>query len=487
MAGALAPATAIRRPEFAARKEQPMRTGSVGLRGLALAAASALLLAGQAKLLAVEVSPPAWKIGIARAKITPEKPLWMAGYAARKAPADGTLHDLWVKVVALEPAQGGLAILVTSDLLEFPKGLGDEIAAGIVARCQVPRERVMLTASHTHCGPVIDNSLPLIYPLSDQQWADVGEYSRRLVTIIVDAAAAAQRNLAPATLWAGEGTAGFAVNRRNNREPEVIKARAEGQPLKGPSDHTVPVLAIRDAQGKLIGVVASYACHNTTLSIQQWCGDYAGFMQLALEERHPGLTAMFYVGCAGDQNPLPRREVELCQKYGGELAAAVDKVLAGPMRPLGSQLAAAFTTTPLAFAAEPNIAELEKQAQSKDYRGPWAAGVLQRYKTRGVPAPYPYPVQVWRLGPNQLWISLGGEVVVDYALRFKGQFGPTTWVNGYANDVMSYIPSHRVWEEGGYEAGAFAVYNLPGDRWREDIEDQIAATVARLVEQVRKQ
>jgi hypothetical protein len=50
---------------------------------------------------------------------------------------------------------------------------------------------------------------------------------------------------------------------------------------------------------------------------------------------------------------------------------------------------------------------------------------------------------------------------------------------------MSYIPSRRVWEEGGYESGAFYVYGLPTDRWTPDIEDRIAASVQRLVEEVQ--
>ena len=54
---------------------------------------------------------------------------------------------------------------------------------------------------------------------------------------------------------------------------------------------------------------------------------------------------------------------------------------------------------------------------------------------------YPYPVQLWRVGPELQWITLGGEVVVDYSLRLKKELGPATWVAGYTNDVMAYIPS----------------------------------------------
>ena len=91
-----------------------------------------------------------------------------------------------------------------------------------------------------------------------------------------------------------------------------------------------------------------------------------------------------------------------------------------------------------------------------------------------------YPVQAWRLGDDQLWIILGGEVVVDFALRFKKELGSTTWVTAYANDVMAYIPSRRIQEEGGYEAGAMYVYGLPSTGWARDVEERVAAAARRV-------
>jgi hypothetical protein len=85
-----------------------------------------------------------------------------------------------------------------------------------------------------------------------------------------------------------------------------------------------------------------------------------------------------------------------------------------------------------------------------------------------------------------LMIGMGAESVVDYALRFKREFGPGTWVCGYADDMIAYIPSRRVWEEGGYEGGSYLYeYGRPAFRWSGDIEDQISGVVHRLVKQVR--
>ena len=116
----------------------------------------------------------------------------------------------------------------------------------------------------------------------------------------------------------------------------------------------------------------------------------------------------------------------------------------------------------------------------------WAKRLLGELESGAAPfrRTYPYPVQVWKLGEDQLWISLGGEVVVDYALMFKAKYGRQTWVAGYSNDVMGYIPSRRVWEEGGrnfHATGGFTFYGLPAYRWAGDLQQRITATVERLV------
>jgi hypothetical protein len=277
----------------------------------------------------------------------------------------------------------------------------------------------------------------------------------------------------------------FAVNRRNNREADVPALLGRGDGPKGPVDHTVPVLAVRTPQGKLTAVVFAYACHNTTLNFYKWCGDYAGFAQIALEKEHPGAMALFVAGCGGDQNPLPRRTVALCEKYGNELALAVAKVLAGPMKPLAPQIRAAFAFVSLEFDRNPTRAELEMHLKSPSpIRARWAKRMLKQLDDgKTFAKSFPYAVQVWRFD-DQLWIALGGEALVDYSLRFKRKYGKRTWVTSYAADLTAYIPSERAWLEGGYEVAYLHEYMLPADRWSRDVEEHIVTAVARLVKVV---
>jgi neutral ceramidase len=130
----------------------------------------------------------------------------------------------------------------------------------------------------------------------------------------------------------------------------------------------------------------------------------------------------------------------------------------------------------------PTKEELEAEANNKDkYRAARAKMLLGDLEAgKPLRSHYPYPVAVWKLGPDLQWVILGGEVVVDYALRLKSDLtGKNTWVAGYANDVMAYIPSRRVLMEGGYEGGGSMVYYGLPTIWAPEIEEVIVQEVLR--------
>jgi hypothetical protein len=435
-------------------------------------------------------APPAsaadnvWQVGVAKVEITPDSPLWMAGYAARNRPAEGKLTPLWAKALVLEDAQQHRAVLITLDLVGIDRELALAMRGAIAEKLKLEPAQVMICTSHTHSGPVVAQNLrPMHYLLlDDKQQRLVMDYARLLKDSVVQLATVARRRMEPCTLHDGSGHCTFAVNRRNNNEAEVPELRKANK-LVGPVDHDVPVLAARDAAGQLKAVVFGYACHGTVLDGYDWCGDYPGYAQLALEAKHDGAIALFWAGCGGDQNPIPRRQVELAKSYGDQLAAAVDDVLAKELPTLPSRLATDYVEIDLSFATLPTRAEFESQAQDKNrYIASRAKYFLAELDAgRAVPTSYPYPIAAWKLGDKIDWLFLGGEVVVDYALRLKSERHEThTWVTGYSNDVMAYIPSRRVLLEGGYEGGGAMVYYGRPAVWAETVEEQIVNAVKKL-------
>ena len=445
-----------------------------------------LLIALLLALPAADGKEAGWKAGVAVQVITPSESMWMAGYGARKKPAEGKTHDLFVKALALRDPDGGELLLLTSDLVGISRSLAEAVTAEVMRRTKLKREQIMLTVSHTHCGPVTRGNLIDMYDMPADEAKKIGPYTDKLKGWMTDTLVKAHDDLKPARLAVGQGTARFAVNRRQVTDKGIIN----GTNPDGPVDHDVPVLRVEGADGKLRAVVFGYACHNTTLQFYQWCGDYAGFAQEYVQEKHPGAVALFWDGCGGDANPLPRSTVELCKKYGRALADAVEDVLAGKMTPVNGTVKARYATLALAFDKLPEKEQLAADLLSKQVAvRKRAERLLKVLKDGGkIDDQYRYyPVQVWRLGDGPLWVALGGEVVVDYSLRLKKELkgDRPVWVTGYANDVMAYIPSERVLKEGGYEADSSMIYYGHPTRWAPGLEKKIVDKVHELVKETK--
>src|SRR3954447_2739082 len=154
-----------------------------------------------------------WKAGVASVVITPGEPIWLAGYGMRTRPSTGVLQDIHAKALVLEDETGAKTVLVTSDLLGFIKEVSDPIAERVRKKYGIPRERLALTASHTHSGPVIGNMLRPAYPLTPGQDEIINRYTAHLEDMVVDVIGRAVGNMTPAQVSFGQGFAGFAVNR----------------------------------------------------------------------------------------------------------------------------------------------------------------------------------------------------------------------------------------------------------------------------------
>jgi hypothetical protein len=164
------------------------------------------------------------------------------------------------------------------------------------------------------------------------------------------------------------------------------------------------------------------------------------------------------------------------------MADSVDAALKSPLAAVPPSLSTAYQEVELPYAKLPSREQLQQEAAGNDVLARRAASLLDAWRREGkLAASYPYPVQCWRLGNNLHWFFLGGEVVVDYSLRIKRELKQQpTWVAAYANDVMAYIPSLRVLQEGGYEGGgAMVYYGLPAP-WDATIEERIIQQVRAL-------
>lgn len=421
-------------------------------------------------------------VGVARIDITPDRPIRLTGYSDRSASFDKVHHRLWGKALAFGDAKNGYSLLITVDLLGIPGRITEQVRKALGKELGIRPEHVSICASHTHSGPQIGSIISHFNkPLSPDELAEVALYSQGLVPKLTEVALLAIKTIQPSLVSWGQGEVGFAVNRRLNFNPN------------GPVDHAMPLLKVTKPDGTVRAVLASYACHAVTLGPKNNVvhGDWVGEAQLQIEQNLPaGAIAMVSVGCGADQNSNPRMDtknpatdLENARIQGKSIADEVKRLVDSPsLTPLQNLPIARQKYIDLDFATMPDPLSLAKDAKGAGRTSNYSNLLLGRLARSEMPDKISYPVQVWQFGRNLTIIFLGGEVVVDYGLRLKKEFGKDRiWVNAYANDMPCYIPSLRVLKEGGYEAeSAMIGYEKPS-RFTEDVEERIMNAIYELM------
>lgn len=420
-------------------------------------------------------------VGTAEVDITPAYPIRLNGYGNRKTESEGVASRLKAKALAIgEPA----AVLVAVDNCAVPARVTDDVAARLEKRAGLPRARFTVCSSHTHCGPVLSNGIPFIFgaPLPPDQQEHVDRYTHELADAIEKVALEALSNCKPATLSWGQGKVTFAANRRVLKDGRWTGFGVNPQ---GPVDHSLPVLRAVGADGALRAVLVNYACHCTTLGgdFNKISAEWSGYAAEEIERAHPGAKALVVIGCGADANPEPRRNLDDVKAHGHALAQEVERLLGGTMTPLPGRVATAYRTIELPFAPPPDRDNLAARAKKPGPDGFFARTMLERLdRGESLERTLTYPIQTWTFGDALAIVFLGGEVVVDYALRLKRECDPSRlWVVAYSNDVPCYIASKRLLGEGGYEVDGSMIYYGRPTRFAPEAEDRLIEGVHSLL------
>ncbi|MEY4939046.1 MAG: hypothetical protein RIQ93_781 [Verrucomicrobiota bacterium] len=421
-----------------------------------------------------------WKAGLASVKITPEKPVLMYGYANRVKPFERVGQDIYAKALVLADSSGNRAVMVTTDLGAMPADFVAPLTQRITEKTGLTRDQILLSWAHNHAGPNLSMKVTPGAGISVADAENRVAYTQWVIDRIVDLVAQANARLEPARISQGGGMVNFVMNRREFTPRGVIL----GVNPRGPVDRSVPVLRIEGSDGKARAVLFGAACHNTTLGSQNYelCGDYAGFAEHFLEEKHPGLQAMFIMGCGGDANPYPREGMENTRKHGSTLADEVDRVLTGKLRAIAGPLKVTYGRVDLplqSLSAETLKPLAEKSANWQMDTARKLLGMLERGEKPLTH--HSAPVAVWQFGRDLTFVALPSEVVVDYVQLVEAAIGHLNlWVAAYCNEGFGYVPSARVIREGGYETRGL----IAGDGWfAPATQDALVGKVAELAKQ----
>ena len=408
--------------------------------------------------------------GVAEVDVTPDYPVRLSGYGARREETAKIKSPLYARALAIGAERP--VLLLALENCGVTASMTESVARELRRQAGIARERIVLCYTHTHNAPMLSGAAPMLFStdIPDGHQRHIDRYTGEVTGRLVEVGLRALSNRKPSRLSYSEGHAGFAVNRRAQI---------------GPVDHVMPMIRVDDPDGNLRAVWVSYACHCTTFGPADnfMCGDWAGFAVERIRRNHPGAVALVTIGCAANANPFPRTGLSLSRRHGGDIAWEADRLLGIPGRLLSGRIRCRLVHASLPYDAMPSHEEWMAAAERRDAAGYHARKWIARMDDgEAIPETLRYPVQGWSFGDELAVVFLAGEVVADYAFRLRRMYDPARlWTGAYANDFPGYIPSRRIWKEGGYEAGDATVYFGLPNRFAGDVEDRVIEAVQRVI------
>jgi len=396
------------------------------------------------------------QVGLARAIITPDHPIWMTGFAARTAPSEGVCSDIEASAIVLDNGDLRVAVLAI-DLVGVDEFLLDPIrehARGI----GIAPEAMLINCSHTHCAPACR-----VVRGSCRRFDD--EYLEGLKARLCGLLDEAVADLRESTLDHTSGFCTLGINRRRVG-PDGVSQMAPNA-LK-PVDIDVPVLRVLVPDGAVRALAFSYACHPTTMGGQLIGPDFPGPARQYVAEHIDGCLPIFWQGCGGDVKPrniggngrFASGPLEMVGEIGHELGRAVLAALCTDPAPLGDDLAAVSAIVDLPTRQQPTEAELQALEEGNQWERMWAEAARKTIAEKGgLAEALPVEVQVLRIGDLYI-VGMGGEISCEIGLEIKDRLNHLRVCTlGYSNLLRCYVASDRSHPEGGYEVRDSFLYS----------------------------
>lgn len=423
----------------------------------------------------------ATRAGASMVDITPKGSVFLFGYPHVRRYSTGVQDPLECAALYLEAA-GGRALFLANDLIFFSRDYVVEVRRRIFAATGIPEEAVMISATHTHSGPVMTNNLSnatdSVVPKADPAYLEW--LADRLVMAARAAVAAAEPAVVGLAVAKAEGVG------TNRHDPA------------GPTDPDVPVLLARSqATGKALGCMLVYGMHPTVMHEDSTLisPDFPGFTRRWLRERvlSAACPVIYLLGAAGNQSPRHvttantfAEAQRIGENLGRNVAAVLENMACGPLSGVAARrvmleveprvfpkvdAAQAALQGARARFAELRASHAPRQAVRTaecDVFGAEKTAILAQAVADGrlaeaVKTASPAEIQLVQVG-DWRWVAWPGEFFVEHALALKARAPQGTFLVTLANgQLQGYIATPEAVAKGYYEAtnAIFSVENGP--------------------------
>jgi hypothetical protein len=394
------------------------------------------------------------KLGIARETITPEIGGFFAGY---DSPNPSTsVHDDLTATAFLFEQNGTKALLVSVTVCLVHNGLTERLRKECGAAAGLPAEHVILSATHTHSGPVLFGSK------LDNTYIE---------SIFVPRCVAAAKEAAKAPVPVKVGIAAtkslVGINRRQVLPDNSVKL---GQNPWGAYDPEMTVISFKDESGKTIGSIVHCSAHCTASGANtEVTRDWAGVMIDRLDAESGGVT-LFVNGTLGDVAPRMANgdsvgNIGHAMEVGG--LAGIDAVRAYKDIRVYRDECLAMALGEIRIPYKPlmsleRVNELMAEVEAYENKRFAASRInhlneVKKFHEKGETDGYEFvlPQTLLRIGPAVM-VPIPFEPCSEIGLRLRAysRFGHTLSL-GCTNGSNSYLPTQDQICRGGYEVEQF--------------------------------
>ena len=420
-------------------------------------------------------------VGTAVTSITPDRPIALQGQMHTRI---GSTVDtpLEASAVALESRQGeqslDQAIMVSCDVCYFSGEVVEQVRHQLKQLLpEFDSQKLILSATHTHTGPVFEEGM---YDIPREGVMQPAEYSKFFVERVSDLAAKAWQSRKRGAAGWGLGHAVVGHNRRAVYADGTAQMyggtdSSTFRGLEGYEDHAVETLFFWDQDHKLVAAAINFACTAQEVEGKSTVdADFVHPVRVALRQRHgQQLAVLTWIGAAGDQSPhlMFRKQAEdrmrelrkltRVDEIARRIVIGVDEAFDGARQDIRTDVPLVHKIEvlklPVRMVTDQELAEAKSQVEalSKDPTQQrimlWHQAIVDRFQTQQTQTTQDAEVHVLRLGDVAICTN-PFELFLDFGIQMKSRSQAIqTFVIQLVHGA-GYVPTEKAVGGGGYSA-----------------------------------
>ncbi len=396
--------------------------------------------------------------------VSPAKPLLLQGMAGAPRKAASVQAPLKMQLLLIEDSNFAKVLIIGADIF----GFGKEIVSRVRQMAEpwgIPPEAVLLNASHTHYAPgTVSNVSKELGPFYPQ-------YAEAIANAVGSGLESLFNTLEKCEIQVGHTEFQIGLNRRLPQGNKVVFAPNKN----GFYDAYTPFIHIDLSKSQKKVLLINHGCHPTGLgNLHSISSDFVHYLRESLKEKGTADGVMFLQGAAGsskeaasngDGQTAFSNSADDAKANGTAMAEKIASSVKSNLVPVKGTLFCTSCSVSLPLKPLPDVNELRRLSESKETPSvvkEWAKRSLETYSEVPPPSDVNIELQTVSIGKQARLMGIPGEPVAELGpqLRSTSTDFSETFVLGYTNGLLGYLPTDAMIKEGGYEPKDSSFYYL---------------------------